>query len=158
MKVELSPNAYGLLRHALMFSGDKEINNQGKEVDSQLRLNGEESAQRRHYLKLVNPLTEGVAKDTNEILENARKEYRENHKENDKEPKGVYEANMNRILLADKELGELLVTVHNKKFAVELTDKTVGVLEKYFKQYGDKNGWLTGDDASVEEIELVLGS
>ena len=50
------------------------------------------------------------------------------------------------------EIGEILKT----KMEVDLTNKTFDVVKKYYNEFGDKNGWLVGDDEIVEEINAEL--
>ena len=63
---------------------------------------------------------------------------------------------MNIAISNNKELNEKVSEVLKTKIEVEVTDKTVEVVKKYYKEFGDKNGWLSGDDGAIEEIEAEL--
>ena len=151
MNIKLSQGAYYLLKHVITTTGDKEIAPNGQEVNSPLRLNGEESAQRRHYLKLIDPLLEAKKVAVQGLIDKAKEEWKKDNEQGDKDAK-VYDAEMNKAINTP-ELMKELNAISDEDIEVELTDKTIGVLKRYFVEFGDKNGWTTGDDKAVEEIE-----
>lgn len=154
MNVKLSQGAHYLLKHVITTNGDTEVAPNGQEVNSPLRLNGEETAQRRHYLKLIDPLLEAKKVSVQGLIDKTKEEWKKANEQGDKDAK-VYDAEMNKAINTP-ELMEELNAISNEDIEVELTDKTVAVLKKYFKEFGDKNGYTVGDDKSVVEIEEVL--
>ena len=154
MNVKLSQGAHYLLKHTITTTGEKEVAPNGQEVNSPLRLNGEETAQRRHYLKLIDPLLEAKKVAIQGLIDTAKEEWKKTNEQGDKDAK-AYEAEMNKAINTP-ELMEELNVISDEDIEVELTDKTVEVLKKYFVEFGDKNGWTAGDDKAVEEIEEVL--
>lgn len=154
MNVKLSQGAHYLLKHVVTTTGDTEVALNGQEVNSPLRLNGDETAQRRHYLKLIDPLLEAKKTAIQDLIDTAKEEWKKTNEQGDKDSK-VYEAEMNTAINTP-ELMEELNAISDEDIEVELTDKTVAVLKKYFVEFGDKNGYTVGDDKSVVEIEEVL--
>ncbi len=155
MKIILSQNAMGLIKYILINTGEKEVNAQGQEIDAQRRLNDEESAQRRHYLKIVNPFLIERIEKINALLEKAKEAWKTANVKIEKE-EAVYEARMNQSLNADKALNDAAIAINAEKKEVELTAKTIAVIKKYFTEFGKKNGWLAGDDEFVEEIVKII--
>lgn len=154
MKITLTQNAYYLLKHVITTTGEKEVAPNGQEVNSPLRLNGEETAQRRHYLKKIDPLLEAKRTAIQGLIDKTKEEWKKKNPQGDKDAK-IYGAEADRAINIP-ELMEKLNAISDETIEIELTDKTIEVLKKYFKEFGDKNGWTTGDDKSVVEIEEVL--
>ena len=156
MKISLSQVGHSLLKYVLTSTGEKEINPNGQEVDTQRRLNGEESAQRRFFLKVVNPLIEENKKEAIKLIDDFKEEWKKENAKKEEETDKEYESRMNIAISNNKELNEKVSEVLKTKIEVEVTDKTVEVVKKYYKEFGDKNGWLSGDDGAIEEIEAEL--
>jgi len=152
--MKVSQGACYLLKHVITTTGDTEVAPNGQEVNSPLRLNGEETAQRRHFLKAIDPLLEAKKTIIQGMVNKAKEDWKEANPQGDKDAK-VYEAEMNQAINTP-ELMKELNAVSDEILEVELTDNTVEVLKKYFGEFGDKNGWTAGDDKSVEEIEKVF--
>jgi hypothetical protein len=170
MKLQLSLNACVLLKETLAFTGEKEINAEGKEVPSARRLSGEEAAQRRHFIKAFSTDHENLLKEFKEKnkthIELVNKKKDELKKETPKtkgEKEEDYDKRLTSILNNDKELIDsfekmtaYLRDESIKKREYELTDKTVEVVKKYYKDYSEKYGFETAQDEVVEEIDLIL--
>ena len=154
MNIKLSQGAHYLLKHTITTTGDTEVAPNGQEVNSPLRLNGDETAQRRHYLKLIDPLLEVKKTAVQGLIDKTKEEWKKANEQGDKDAK-VYEAEMN-VAVNTPELMKELNVISDEILEVELTDKTVEFLKKYFVEFGDKNGYTVGDDKSVEELEGVL--
>ncbi len=169
MKLNLSLQAHTLIKHTLTFTGESEVNGKGEDVLASRKLNGEESSQRRHYFKTINPTIDEKQK----VLQETVKEFNEkitkiSEKLKLKTPQGkekdeVYEAKINRQVNAEpkvkewmEELNKLVEKNNEEMLEVELTDKTVEVVKKYFKEYDENVGWNVGDDKLVEEIQAKL--
>lgn len=171
MEIKLSTNAITLLRHVLNYTGEKEVDKDGKkEVFSPRRLWGEDQSQRRHFMKNTEEVVksfEEIYKKNNEEFSNFGVETRDKlTKENprkEKETNEEYAERINAILAASKVMNEKFeeldkkVVEEKKKFnMVEVTDKTKEVLKKYILEYGQKEGYVGADDESVEEINEAL--
>ena len=168
--ITLSQQAAGLIKYTLVYTGEKEINARGQEVDAQRRLNGEDSAQRRFFITKVDPIIEekqtrinNITTEAKKVLETAKEDWKKANVKIDKEEDKAYETRMNIALTADKELNEKIkafnesISLINKETVeVELTDKTIAVVKKYVKEFGDKAGWLTADEEFVQEINEAL--
>jgi len=167
MKLNLSQSAYTLLKVCLSITGEKELNQKGEEVMSPRRLNGEESAQRRHYFKAIDSKLEENNKKAleagdkhNEKLKKLQEDYKKKNPQNKKESTEDYDKRINSLLNNDKTLMASFAAamavqqqVNKEKFEIDITDKTVEVIKKYYKEYSDQVGWGSGDDEVVEEIE-----
>lgn len=152
--MKLTQGACYLLKYIITTTGEKEIASNGQEVNSPLRLNDEETAQRRHFLKKADPLLEAKRTNIQGLIDKAKEEWKKKNPQGDKDAK-VYDAEMN-IAINTPELMEKVNAISDETIEIELTDKTIAVLKKYFKEFGDNNGWTTGDDKSVVEIKGVL--
>ena len=142
--MKISKNAHLLLKHTLTLTGEKEIAPDGKEVDASRRLNGEESSQRRFYFKAIEEI------DTPQTLFKEMKEKWE--KKNPKEPQQVQDVKFNQHFQKTKGIEEIEKKME-EEFEAKITDKTLAVVKKYFKEFEDKVGWTVADDKIVEKIE-----
>lgn len=170
MKLNLSLKAHAMLKYVLSFTGEKEIDQKGQEVFSPRRLSGEESAQRRHYLKKINAVLdetqEKINEETKDMTEKINKGLEKIKKDNPQhkgEEDSKYDMRIAGILNADVKLidvnkarNDIIEKYNDEKHEIELTDKTKEVAKKYFDDYGEKIGWASGDDSIVEEIESAL--
>ena len=156
MKINLSQGGFNILRYTLTVTGEKEVNSQGVEVDSQRRLNGEDSAQRRFFLKIVNPLLEEKRGEAQKLLDDYKEAWKKENLKKEEEADKEYETRLNVVIMGDKELNEKIGEILKTKMEVDLTNKTFDVVKKYYNEFGDKNGWLVGDDEIVEEINAEL--
>lgn len=185
MQLELSSRALNLLSFTLSFDGKSELDKDGNDVPVTRRLNGEESSQRRFFLKEAREKVKDIQDQINELLRERDEfikpynalvtEKRELAKATNQKEEGekssAYEGRINAIVLADaerlqlaSELDPKLVDINAKtdelqstKVTLDLTDKTVDVCKKYFQQFGDEAGFPSGDDIAVEELTKVLG-
>ena len=161
--MKLNYNQISTIKHILGTTGEMETNAEGKEVPSPRRLNGEESSQRRHFNKNV----EGIVKDINDKIKGLSDAHSEIVKEvRDKITKKTKKADPadTEVIKDDKvqesftktnsEIQELI----DEKHEIELTEKTVALIKKIFKLFGDAPGWAAGDDQIVEEITEVLNA
>lgn len=169
--MELSTSAILLIKHTINYTGESETDQRGQEVPSARRLNGEESAQRRHfakntesavnkYYKTVENERKGYDTFRNEIKEKLKIENPKGEGERDADYEGKIEgmANANEdIQKKAKELQDNVMAALKEKHIIELTEKTLAVVKKYYKEFGDKTGYPTGDDENVDEINDVLG-
>lgn len=170
MKLKLPLSALALLRFVLTFTGEKEMNSKGEEVDAPRRLSGEESSQRRHFIKAIIPLQEEVTEKVNLLVKehNAkvgvkREKLKEINQKSDSEKESDYEIRINNLLNIDVELNESLKSINKEadKFnreehEIDVMGKTKEVVKKYFGEYGEKIGFGAVDDEWVEAIEDVL--
>lgn len=154
--MELSQNGHRILKFILTNTGEKEIGQDGKEIDSPRRLNGEESAQRRFYLKAVDPIIAEKNEKMVKLIDDAKEKFKKESPKKDKEKEEEYTLRMNIAFQGDKELNKAYQAVRDEKIEVELEDKTITVIKKYFVEFGEKIGWQPGDDEFVEEIEKAL--
>jgi hypothetical protein len=67
--MKLSLGAIALLKHVVSYTGQTEVNAEGKEIQSLRRLNGEESAQRRHYFKIAEEVGAPVQTELSKLIE-----------------------------------------------------------------------------------------
>jgi len=113
--MKVSKNAHLLLKHTLTFTGEKEIGADGKEVAASLRLNGEESSQRRFYFKAIEDI------DTPQKLFNEAKEKYEKKNPIGKELKPVYDMKFNKHFQDTKGL-EKIEKIMNEEVEANITD------------------------------------
>lgn len=172
-----------LLRHTLMTTGEMEIqkDKDGKdiEVPSSRRLNGEESAQRRHFTKNTTDAiseTENRVKEIsdkhNKLVKEFKTEYKkENPKEeveglsdeDKKKEEEVYKmneeltvSNNEKVKESFKEANELSKELLEKEYDIEVNGKVQDCVKKYFQEFGDTTGFAMGDDEVVEKIFAKL--
>ena len=156
MKINLSQGGFNILKYTLTVTGEKEVNSQGIEVDSQRRLNGEDSAQRRFFLKIVNPLLEEKRGEAQKLLDEHKEVWKKENVKGEEETEKEYETRLNVEMVGNKKLNDEIGEILKTKMEVDLTNKTFDVVKKYYNEFGDKNGWLVGDDEIVEEINAEL--
>jgi len=172
---KLSKGAWALLKFVISFTGEKELGPQGQEVNSARKLSNENSCQRGHFMKKINPILEEMQSKLEEEQEAVNKELealrklveKKNPKKKD-EKKEVYDMRINRIIPSEDKFKEMnekfnkkLEDLNNEQVELDLTDKTVSVLKRYFDEYGDIDnekgpGYSSGDDERVAEIMEVL--
>ena len=169
-KLKLSFLAIQLLKHVIATDGKKETNEQGQEVPSARRLNGVESAQRRHFNKAIEkPVGEHDAKikevvdGYNELRKNKVEQLKKRNKKKKDEKDDVYEGRINKLMQEDKDVTDRFKEINkigdemNKEVVeIELTQETLDVLKKYFTAYGEEVGFGIGDDEYVVEIVELL--
>ncbi len=170
MSIKLTYSAIQLLKHILTTNGDKEINQKGEEVASPRRLNGEESSQRRFYMKAIEDIVKkgdeeinALLQSHNALVEEEKKEFKEKNPkkkaETDKEYENreVISLNKNKKLLDSLEkLNETIKTLNDTAHEITLTENTTKVVKKYFTEFGTKIGFSVGDDETVSAIEESL--
>ena len=134
------------------------------------RLNGKESAQRRHFSKAVEPiLTEyqekwkEIADKHNAFVKEKTGELKKENAKEEKEEKGVYNkridamvGQIDEVKESLKETQKLLSELDEIRHNVEITEETKKVCKKYFEEWGDKVGFEPKDDDMLEEVEQVL--
>ena len=119
-------------------------------------MNGEDSSQRRFYFKALTPLLEEKKKNNKELIEKEREELKKINIKADVETEETYTKRIDILLNSNSAL---IAKLQEKSFfEVELTDKTITVLQKYVNEFEKKNGWTMGDDALIEEIEKAFTS
>ncbi len=168
--MKLSTNAILLLKYTLSYSGQIEVGQNGQDVLSPRKLNGEESSQRRHFFKSVEEVTTNYDKMLreeqnkvmyvqNKLKEDLKKEFTKLETEKDEE----YEERINKKIVENKELIERVEEINKiikdkqeEEQEFDITPKTLEVVKKYFVKYGDQCGFMPNDDKSVEEIERVI--
>jgi len=154
--MKLTNTALDILRLTITQSSESEVR-EGQEVPSALRLNGVESSQRRHFLGKVNPILDKRDEDRNKAVEDAKTAWKESNKKKAKEEDPSYEKRMIVALNADKELIASMEVFQDAENDIDLEDKTIEVIKKYYIEYGDKVGWGVSDDKVVEQINEVMG-
>lgn len=170
MQLKLSIGAILLLKHVLAYTGEKELNIENKEVQSPRKLNGEESSQRRHFYNA----TDIASKSYDDLVDAKRKEIKDKqdelvakmkteNKQNDSETDANYLNRINSLVFATPEFSDVMKNAQKEledakknQFDIELTDKTVAVVKKYFVEFGDKEGFSPADDEVADEIVQVL--
>lgn len=170
MKLSLSYAAVKLLKYTLSYTGEKEVNEKGQEVNSPRRINGEDSSQRRHFTKAVEPLEKEVEdqieknqKAHNELVSARRKSLEEQNKKEEGETDSKYKLRIDVLLNKEQDLIEAVKSINektnqllDKKLDFEVNDKVYAVMVKYFKAFGDTNGFTDGDDSMVAELIEIL--
>lgn len=183
--MQFSYKELNLVKHTLTTTGLKEPGQDGKEQDAPRLLNGEESSQRRHFtknteevmkklndkIKELSDVHNKLVKDVKEEIEksspNIKKlvkewekrqseEKDEDKKEKDLNPLDVLASKDSRIQSSFKNIQEEVEKLTSEKHEVELSGKTLDVVKKYFKEFGDKVGFRVGDDEVVSELQEVL--
>jgi hypothetical protein len=154
--MKLSLLALNTLKHVLTTTGEREMGQDGKEQLAARRLNGEEAAQRRHFMSKVTPLLEEAGVRQNEIEKSYKEKTEKENKQKKDEKDNEYQARIAGIMGQNKEFQEAILEIVKEEKEIELTDKTEAVVKKYFEDYGATVGWGVGDDEIVEEITNVL--
>jgi hypothetical protein len=169
--MDLSLSSITLLKFVVSYDGKKEVNADGKEVDSPRRLNGEESAQRRFFFREVarveeetKPALQAIVDGYNKFLEEKKTGYKADNPRAEDETDAAWDKRILSLLEKDQdikarfELVKVESSALNKKiFTLNLTQKTVDFLKKYFKLFGDEVGFLPGDDEAVQELNQTFG-
>ncbi len=142
--MELSYHAISLLRHVVSFTGEKENDKEGKEVECRRRLNVDESVLRQSFFLETNEKVTKVEKDVSDLVKThnsaiAKKELSEEQKEQ---------------VIA--EFNKKYTDIVNQLFPLSLSDKAKAFLKKYFDKYGEDAGFIDGDGNSVKEISEKL--
>lgn len=147
----------------------------GKEVLAPLRLNSEESSQRRHFMNATKEMVAKVeedskklANDYNDFVASKRSEYEAANpvaEEATEEEKSAAKKAADEALNKSEELKAALTKANDeikemfsKKQDVHITDKTLGFVKKYFVKFGNTTGFALGDDEVVEGIDSALAS
>jgi uncharacterized protein YukE len=170
MKKEFTIQELSLLQHCLFYTGEKEMKD-GQEVLSARRLNGEESSQRRHFIKAIKQILEDYDKETgakvdehNKLVKEVRAEVEKVHPQKEGEVAEEHQkvvddmvANDERLKTSGEQLREDIAELNKKSYEIELTEKTLEVLKTYFNEYGQDNGWTPADDDAVSSVEEKLG-
>ena len=168
--MKMSYNAAKLLKFVLGFTGEKEVSEKGEEINTLRRLNGEESSQRRHFYKAVEKVekeTETLVQDLtaehNKKVEERRELFKKRNPQRKGEEEGDFERRIVKLLNQELDLVESIRKIQKetdlvleKIFEIEITEKTQTVLKKYFVEFGEKAGFLDGDDKTVEEVQTLL--
>jgi len=165
-KIELKIKNFGTLKHVLSTTGEKEMVDE-KERLAPLRLSNDEASQRRHLFKKINDVFKEESEKTDALLkpfnEKFEKTMEEEKKANEKKEGEDEQKYLSRLVVKNKELVELnkkrtdlLKEFDNKEVLIDVTDKTLEVTRKYFKKYGEDNGWDVSQDDDVEEIEKAI--
>ena len=153
--LNVSKQALSLLKVVLTTTGEKELNAEGNEVSSPLRLSGEESSQRRHFLKAVDPILTELGETQNKLFEDVKEAYRKSSPQGEMK-EGDYNIQMIKALNQDDKFTEDIAALTSEKVEVKVSSNVIAVVKKYFEAYGDKNGWTVGDDGLVEEVIAAL--
>ena len=168
--MQVSFSALNLLKHTLSYTGDKEVSDKGDEIMALRRLSGEESSQRRHLNKVIEPISKEFLEKVKEFqdihnakVEEMRKQLKEAGPKTEGEEDKAFEVRINAVLNTNvdliaslKEVNEKVEELLWKKHEIELPAKVLGVVKKYFKEYSEKNGFVEADDRGVEEVEEIL--
>jgi len=155
-KLKLSYKAIALLKFILTFTGEKELNERGQEVNSPRRLVGEEPSQRRHFIKNTNEFMEGQDKKREVLLDKAKESWKKKNKKNKDEAEPVYTKRMENELNRDEKLIADITKLNEEISDLNLTEKTFEVVKKYYEEFSTKIGFTVGDDDTVEEIINAL--
>lgn len=158
--MQITYTAARLAKFILSSTGEKELNEKGQEVNTPRRLSAIEASQRRHFNKAI----ELLEKTTNEKIEKLQNDHKNLIKEKrDLLDKSLTEEQQNELLNADKDLlssvknlQEQLLVLINEKHELNLTDETKEVVKKYLAEFGEKSGFVDGDDQAVEELEELF--
>ena len=118
-------------------------------------------------MSVLQKLTEGIVKDINdkikglsdahsEIVKEVREKITKKTKKTDTADTEVIKDDkvQESFTKTNSEIQEIIDEQHE----IELTEKTVALIKKIFKLFGDNPGWAAGDDQIVEEITEVLNA
>jgi len=168
--MELSFGAIKLIKHFLAYTGEKELDEQGKEKLSLRRLNNEESSQRFRFSKNVKGFEQESEDKLNEIIKN-HNESVNSEKSNFKnefpiqegETEEQYNKRIDSILASNSTLIDSFISVQKqsqeiveKKLDITIEPKNLELIKKYFIEYSQKVGFPSVDDEVVEELTEVL--
>lgn len=161
---QLSLDAINLLKFILTYTGEKELDDKGNEVFVSRRLNGEESAQRRFYIKnsagvleVQDKKIKELAEVHNNLVKAKREELAKDFEMLEGESREDFDKRLEAKVVASDEVKTSfektkteLEALTRELLTVEMTEKTWDVCKKYFKEFGEKVGFMEGDDKAVE--------
>ncbi len=156
MNINLTMTAHYLLMHVLTYSGEKEIGADGKETNSYLRLNNEETSQRRHYYKKVMSVLNERQKQVKEMIDASIEVWKKINVKEEKEDVAAYDLRIDAFIKSNNNLQKTVSDIKTAPFEIDITDKTKEVIKKYFVKFGDVAGWTLGDSDVVEEIKTTF--
>jgi hypothetical protein len=158
--MNLTYPAARLVKFFLSFTGEKVVNEKGEEVDSQRKMSGEESAQRRHFAKAFEPKEVEVNEKIKQLQEShnllVEKEKAALSADLPEEEKVAILNKDPELVASVKNLQAELIKLLNEKHDIEVTEETKKVIKKYFEDFSNKIGFLEGDDQLVEELIAEL--
>lgn len=170
--LKLSLKSLQLLQKTINTTGDKTPDPRSGvgEIDALRLLNGEESSQRRHLNKAMEPILvdmdnkrKELVERHNNLVEDIKKDLRKKNPKNDKEKEEIYDVRIDRLTVESekiknslKEIEKEFVNILGEIKELDLTDKTKEVIFKYFKEYGNKVGFQVDEDDMVEEINQLV--
>lgn len=173
-QLKLTISAILLLRHVLNYTGESEVGPHGQEIPSNRKLNVEEASQRRHFVKNTDTIVSEYYKFVeseqkafndfrNELTEKLKKDNPKGEKENDADYNkrigvllGSGEA-IKEISEAAKELQTNLNNMMKEEKDIEITEKTLALIKKYYIEFGKNAGYPTGDDENINIINAAFG-
>lgn len=169
--IKVSYGALKLLKFVLSFTGEKEVNDKGVEINSTRKMNAIDSSQRRHFMtamtNIERPIEDRIKAESEafqEKLEVAKKEWKDKHLTNEGESGHAYESRMLADLDKDvaltsevKKINDAIANDYTSTHELPITDKTLDVVKKYFSEYGETSGFMPGDDENVSELLSVFG-
>lgn len=163
--MKLSLSEIKMIQHVLRTTGEKTEDDKGNETYAPRTLNGEESSQRRHFNKSVKSILEAVDEKIkvaiephNALIKEVREKVEKGHKGKKLEEKDVdlLVSKDDAVQASFKKASEDVKAFGEEKQEVEVTDKTLSVIKKYYKEYSEKVGFTEGDDEVIESLEEVL--
>jgi hypothetical protein len=153
--MKLSLFCLNLLKAVLATTGEFEDRGEGEKPVPR-KLNGEESAQRRHFNVVHAEISKLVDDERKAIVDPVEAKWKEENKKEEVENDNSYQRRCNIFLNQNPELIAQVNEINSQERDVDLTKKTWDVVKKYFVEYGDKVGWQVNDDALVEDITNKL--
>lgn len=169
--MKLTLGAITTLKHALINTGEKEVDEKGRERWTARALkNNDEICQRRFFLKNSEEAIQQFSQDR-DVLEVERKQKikekeEEYKKENPKKKTETEEEHKERIMnlvIQDKEFVEFakenskkMANLENVESEIVIEGKTKEVCKKYLDEYTEKVGWTSGNDEAVAELAEKL--
>lgn len=168
--MQLNFNQISLVRFLLSATGEKQMDRENQEVDVPLKLNNEESIQRRFFFKNTQEIVDKVNQEIN-LLTTAHnqevEELRTKLKEKNPKKEGLedteYNEQINVLVNSDTELRKKMLEVQNKVTTkleksneIKVESKTKKVIKKYFEKYGNDVGFSVADDKVIEELQTIL--
>lgn len=169
--MKLTASSINLLKFVVSMDGKKEVNADGKEVDSPRRLNGEESCSRRMFMKEalrieedLKPEVQKIVDGYNSFLDERRSALKEANPKQEGEEDEAYNKRIGALLEADADIIAKFndVKVKNEELTsrvhvIEVSEKVKEFLKKYYLLFGEEVGYVQGDDAATEELNGVFG-
>lgn len=168
--MQLNFNQISLIRFVLSATGEKEMNPQNQEVDVPLKLNNEESTQRRFFFKNTQEIVDKTNQEINllttlhnEQVEELRIKLKEKNPKKEQLEDTKYEEQINILINSDSELRKKMLETQNEvnikleeENEINVEDKTKKVIKKYFEKYGNDAGFGVADDKIVEQLQEIL--